>query len=420
MSKTASIIFVSILSVLIIFLGVFSFVTEIPVGDYKVYYSPSDLVQLGSEFTNTEEASYTIDISDFESDELVDLASSLTSVIGSRLGAIYGYYNSDITVSEDTDRLYVSIPVTSAHDETTADTILTNVAAVGLVEFINVDAEEYSADSVLMSNSEDYFKSASVSEYINGDDTYYIVEVKLTSDGLSEANDVLEHSSSSASGIVAIDGALAYYVYHTEATNTVSIYTGSTENANTLASYFNYGDLDTDVTLINSVEVANDSSALTIVAIVFAVLVVALCVILLAKFGGVAIGSIMTILTVGILCVILSGLGYFSVFNISAVIGFVLGLVLLAFGMWTITKGQFDNKDKYNSIVLAFKSAWKKVLIACGATLVVGIILWVIPCAVTISLGNALVYSAALTAFGVLGLQWLFASVVKPLIKNED
>ncbi len=420
MSKTASIVIVSILSVLIIFLGVFSFVTDIPVGDYKIYYSPASLVQLGSGFTSTEEASYTIDIEDFDDEELADLSSSLTSTLNSRLGAVYGYYNSDISVSDDMDRLYISIPTTSAHDETSADTILSNVVSVGLVEFCSIDEDTYSSTGVLMSLTDDdtWFKSASVSEYISGENTYYIVTVKLTTAGLEEANDVLDHSGSTASGYVAVDGTYSYYVYHTEATKEVTIYTGSLSDANVLASYFNYGSLDTSVTLINSVEVEGSCCALTIVAGCFGALIIALCAVLLIKFGSFAVGTIMTLVTTGIGCVILSGLGYFSLFSYAAVAGFVLGLALFAFCLWTITQCQYDERSKSNYLVLGFKSAWKKILIVCGATLVVGIILWVIPCAVTVSLGNALVYSAVLSAFGSIALHWLFVFVTKSLVNN--
>ncbi len=419
MSKATSIVLVSILSLILVFLGVFSFLTDLPVGDYKVYYAPADLIQLGTEFTTTEEASYTIDIEDYDDDELAELAASITSVISSRLSSVYGYYNSDITVNDSTDRLTISIPTTTAHDETTASDILSAVVAVGFVEFVDVDTSEYAADSALMSNTDEgMFKSATVSEYVSGEDRYYIVEVKLTSDGLDEANSVLTHSSSTASGIVAIDGVLSYYVYHTEATNSVSIYTGSTYAAETLASYFNNGALETDITLINSAEVVNDSNALTYVGIGFAVLVLAFVVVMFAKFKMFALPGVLTVFAAIIGCVVLSGLWYFVLFNTYAVIGFVLGLVLLSFCVWTHTAALVEKKPS-ESIAVPFKKVWLKMIIACAGTLVLGIILWVIPCFVTVSLGNALVYSAVCTLLASFCASWLFNAVAMPLCVAE-
>lgn len=419
MSKAASIVFVCILSLVLVFLGVFSFLTDLPVGDYKVYYAPADLIQLGSEFTSSEVASYTIDISDYDDDDLAEVTATITSTISSRLSSVYGYYNGDIEVNDSSDRLTITIPTTTAHDETTASSILSAVVAVGFVEFVDVNTTEYAADSALMSNTDDgMFKSASVSEYVSGEDRYYIVEVTLTSDGLDEANDVLEHSSSTASGIVAVDGALSYYVYHTEATNSISIYTSSTYDAETLASYFNYGVLETDITLINSTEVANESNALTYVAILFAALVVALVVTLIVKFRMFALPGILTIFSAGIGAVILSGLWYFVLFNTYAVVGFVLGLVLLSFCVWTHTQALTERKPS-ESMVVPFKKAWLKMIIACAGTLVLGIILWVIPCFVTVSLGNALVYSAVCTLLASFVLSWLFNAVTKPLCVVE-
>ncbi len=414
MSKAASIILVSILSLVLLFLGVFSFLTEVPVGDYKIYYAPADLIQLGSQFTSTEKANYTIDTTDFSDEELAELGTSITATIGSRLSSVFSYHNSSISVNESGDRLTVSIPSTTAHDGSSASEILSSVVAVGLVEFIDVNSEEYKPDSALMSNTDEgMFGKASVSEMVNGENRYFIVEVKLTSEGLKKANSSLSHSGSAAA-VVALDGTPAYYVYHREATNEVTIYTSSTYAAETLASYFNYGALATDVTLISSAEVANESTALTVVGASFAVLVLALVIALIIKFRVFALPSIMTIITAIIGCVVLAGLWHFEVFNIYAVIGFVLGLALLAYCVCTHTSALSSRKPS-ESLAVSFKKVWLKMLIACAATLVVGIILWVIPCFVTVSLGNALVYSAVCTLIASFCFSWLYNAVTKPL-----
>ena len=85
----------------------------------------------------------------------------------------------------------------------------------------------------------------------------------------------------------------------------------------------------------------------------------------------------------------------------------------------------FDNINGYEGSTFAsakykgFANSNKRNLIVHGIALVVGIILWVIPTAVTAPLGNALVYLAILSFVGTMGLNRLFASFVEPFIEGS-
>ena len=60
MTKTTSIILLCIVTVLVLFLGVFSFIPDLEYGDYNLYHSPFDLIQKSVAFTDSLKATYQV------------------------------------------------------------------------------------------------------------------------------------------------------------------------------------------------------------------------------------------------------------------------------------------------------------------------------------------------------------------------
>ena len=96
-----------------------------------------------------------------------------------------------------------------------------------------------------------------------------------------------------------------------------------------------------------------------------------------------------------------------------AIAGFVVGMAVMfyltdmVFGK--IRANLLDGKSMKIAIGRAFAATWKQRLIINVAVLVVGIVLWAIPTAITASLGNALVYSAVVSLVATFGTNHLFA-----------
>ena len=180
MSKSGAVIILVIVAVLVLALGFFAvYPTVINYGEYKQYHSPLSLIQASSLYTDNEVGTYTLKLNTDAKAETV------VKQIKQRLSNAYGYYGSNVSVKDD--ELTVVVPVTAnSIDNASADTILSNVTAIGKVEVTNLNANSsgsngsqpnYSSSSVVLKPT--HFKSASSRRYISGTSTFYICEVLL-------------------------------------------------------------------------------------------------------------------------------------------------------------------------------------------------------------------------------------------------
>ena len=62
MTRTTSIVLLSIITVLVLFLGVFSFIPSFYVSEYEIYHSPSALIQKSNGFTDSVKAHYLVEL----------------------------------------------------------------------------------------------------------------------------------------------------------------------------------------------------------------------------------------------------------------------------------------------------------------------------------------------------------------------
>ena len=265
-----------------------------------------------------------------------------------------------------------------------------------------------------------YFSNVSTSNYVNGANKYYIVNVSLTSEGKELASEKFTASTTSWGAYCAVDGIVTYGAVYSN--DTLQIYTSSKEQAVALATYINYGSLQTTLTETGYENVDSSiPSASLIFGIATLVLIVAVALALLIKYGVNGVAGILSILISALVFTIFSGLVYFSVFNLYAWIGVVLGLALISsLTFYSLGKVKYyqlaGNGNKY-ARKTGFNSSLIRTLIVNLCVLVVGIILWVIPTGVTLGLGNSLVYSAVLSMFFTLGLNRVFVSMLAPLSK---
>ncbi|MBQ3067011.1 MAG: hypothetical protein IJD18_03175 [Clostridia bacterium] len=415
MTKNTSIILLSIFTALILFVSVFSFLPGgLQYGQYNEYNSPSSLIQLGADLGQSVKGVYNVEL--VEDDETSTLE-NVQKVLNNRLGSVYSYYNTPI--SAEGSVLEISIPKTSNKENSSAEAILNAVGSNGVVEILTTQSSSYSAENVLMSYAEGHFKNASTSRYVNGDQVFYIVKITLTKDGQKVASESLSSFASNWSAYCSVDQVVSYGVVYSSTDKTLQVYTNSQLQADTLKSFVKFGSLNATLTLNETLDVESNNLSAIIFLVVLAVVVLASWALFYVRYRVLGIAGIFSSAIAVLAFVLFGGLVYYSVFNLFGAIAVILGycgfvyLTMRAFdGIQALLA---DGKSYQSAKQMGFAQQNILNLIVHGALLVLGIILWLIPTAVTVGLGNALVYVAVLSFVATMGLNRMFATIVRPL-----
>jgi len=413
MSKKTSIVLISLITAVVLFFAVFAVLPdEIEYGNKaSVYHAPIHMIQRGQLLSESTWSTYKIDQGDLTDEQLSDATAQAQKILSKRFASVYSYYSVPVKVNED-GQLYVAIPTTSAYNATEAASIISSLAVRGLVEITSPDSEDYDAANVLLSNNaeEDLFKKAKTSHYVNGENEWFIVNVELTEAGKEAAKNIVESTGNNISAYCFIDEKIAYQVLYSG--GTMQFYTGNTVQAKILASYINDGCLAFDIseTDYGTVDTTNVSA---IVGWAFLALIVAAAVYFVAKYKVIGLSAVLSFLIAATGVIYFAALVYFVNLNVYAIAGFLVGFVVM-FYLTDLVLGKvranlLDGKSTKVAIGRAFNLSWKQTLIVNLAVLVAGIVLWVIPTAVTASLGNALVYSAVVSLVATFGTNHLFA-----------
>ena len=413
MTKTVSIVLLSIITVIALFLGVFSFIGTFPVGEYENYYSPSTLIQKSNGLTGSIQTSYLVEL-----DEGTNFA-QVKSVIKARLRGAYGYYGVSVKDNKDGTATII-MPKTNNAAKTNANSILSNVTKNGKLEILN--ATSYSADSVVLSN--EHYRRATVRSYVHGSNTWYLTEIRLTNEGVKLADDAIG-TVTSLSNYFAIDGETAsYYDY---SNGLIRLYAQTQQQAKLYASYVNHDMLNANLTENVTEDLNNDLGwvFLLILGLVFVGSVVYMAI----RYKDLGLVAALAQLIAVVIFTIFAGLVYLEMFNVSAAIGVVLVYAFMTFfSMYTlekISKYLADGKTYTSARYKGFLDSWKLNLICHGGLLVLGIILWVIPTLVTAPLGNVFVYGAILSFVSTFALNRLFTHMLSPfhegrtIVKNN-
>ena len=413
MNKSSAVIILVIVAVLVLALGFFAvYPTVINYGEYKQYHSPLSLIQASSLYTDNEVGTYTLKLNTDAKAETV------VKQIKQRLSNAYGYYGS--SVSANGDVVSVTVPVTANTEKATADTILSNVTAIGKVEVTNLNANsnssgsslKYSTSSVVLKPT--HFKSASSRRYISGTSTFYICEVKLNAAGEKAATAL----TSTTPYIVALDETLATHGY-LASSNTFQIYAQSETQAKVFASYVNSGVLVGELSLDDTV--TNTNNLGLIVACVFAAIVVVSWIVLIVRFKALAVSAIYCHLIVLLLFVICAALLGLQIFNTAAFVGLLLGYALMYFFTYytlNAIHGYMASKTNASARYKGYQDTNKLNLIVHAVVLVLSVVLWLIPTVVTAPLGNVLFYMTLASFIATFGLNRPFNALVMKFIEE--
>ncbi len=412
MTKTTSIVLLSILAVIILFVGVFTFIPDgLEYGNYNVYYSPLHLIQKSGMFTDSVHATYQA-----KYDEDVTFK-NIKSVITSRLQSIYGYYSVD--VYEKDGVLAIDMPKTSNENNSSANSILSSITQQGKLEILK---DTFSSSQITYSESNvvltiEHFRRVRTQSYVDGENRFYICEAKLTKEGLEAA----KKAGLSEGNLYwyAIDESAVYAARYQS--GAMQIYGLSKENSKVVASYIKYGSLGAELTLEETIDVENKLDWLALVIIGVAIL--ATLVFFAVRYRTFGIAAILSQLIATVLFVIALGLIYLSMLNIVALIGIILVYALMtAMTIYTFEKIRKYSAEKAFGAARykGFYDTYKVNLIVHAAVLVLGIILWAIPTFITAPLGTVLVYGAILSFVATFGLNRLFVKMLEPFYEETS
>lgn len=408
MTRTTSTILLCIVTALVLFLGVFSFIPDFEIGEYQVYHSPLSLMQKSGDFTDQWESTYKLEL-----DEDADFA-SVKSTLNYRLRKSFGYYGVPIAYDEASGIVTITVPKTSNSSATNAQTVLSEVVANGKIEVLT--GTTYSESDVVIGI--EHFRRASVRRYVNGNSTWDICEVRLTSEGAEIAKKSLTEGTTY---YYAIDGEMESYAVYTN--NVLQLYAHDRVEAKVLSGYIKGGILNATLTLDESRELPAGVVGY-ILAGVFGAIVLASVIFLIVRYGKLGYAAALMQLLAVIIATIFIGLVYVQVFNLFAFIGAILAYAFMTyFTCYTLERirRRFgESKDFSWMWKKGFSETYKLNLIAHSALLVLGVVLWVIPTIVTAPLGNVLTCGAVLSFVVTFALNRLFAWIVTPLYTETD
>ena len=403
MTKTTATVMLIIFIAVLAFVGIFTFIPEFEYGAYGEFYSPATLIQKGTWFADSVKTTYTVEL-----DQDVTSA-QVKKILSQRLGSIYGLYGAKISVNENT--LSVTLPEIAKGQNLTVDQILEAVTVDGVLEILSEST--YSKDKVLMGAH--HFENATTRKLVSGEYEYFVTIVNLNSEGVKAAKAIAY-----SNGTYAIDGTVTLTGGVQRVNDsTLYLYSYSMTDAKELASFVNAGNLGAELKLADSEEQQSLGGLFLVIGL--ALVVVALCVFYVVRYKTLGWAAVLSQLFTLVIATIVAGLIHFEILNVFAIVGLLAGLALQTY----FTVYAFDNINGYEGSTFAsakykgFANSNKRNLIVHGIALVVGIILWVIPTAVTAPLGNALVYLAILSFVGTMGLNRLFASIVEPFIEGS-
>ncbi|MCM1534156.1 MAG: hypothetical protein NC099_05840 [Corallococcus sp.] len=410
MTKTTSTVLICLFLVLILFFGIFAFILDgQPVNEYKEYHNAFALIRKSGMFTDTIDTSYSTELN-----EGVEFK-AVQATIRHRLEAIYGYYSVNVSYDVNTKLTTVSMPeVVIKEGESTNLSKLSYVASVGKVEILNTSysgSGSYSEDSVALNSS--HLRNVSTRSYVQNEYTYYICSADLTSEGTEAAKKA--GLSDGSQYQYAIDETVNRYpvVY---SNGSLQIYCQSKENSKMVAAYIKYGELGAELTYDDATDVIENKTGWIYFAVLGAIIVASM-VFFAVRYKLLGLAGILSQLIAVIMFIYAAALIYFNIFNLFAAIGLILAYGFMTFfTVITFERIRSANQEKTfaSSAYKGFYTTNKLSLIAHAAFLALGIILWVIPTAVTAPLGNVFVYGAIISFIATFALNRLFVKFVEP------
>lgn len=412
MTKKTSIVLLCVITVIALFFGIFAFILDgqaLSKDSVYNYHNAYSLIQKSGMFGDTVEATYKVKVDENTT------ADDVIKVLKTRLQSMYGYYSVDIT--EKDGIITINLPKTAKSENASSNTILSSISRAGKVELlssqISSSLPSYDQDNVVLSN--EHLRGATTRTYTNGGNTYYICQVKTTKEGTELIKKAkLTEGTTYA---YAIDGVSTYMVVYQN--GQLQFYSPRQDDSKVLASFINKGSLGATLSQIETNEVENKFG--WIFAAVMGVVVLATFIFFAVRYKALGIAAIVSQLVVSVAFVYIAA-WLVSTFNLFAAIALCLAYAFMTFFsifVFERIRAMSGEKTFSTAAYYGFHSANIVSLIAHGALLVLGIILWVIPTAVTAPMGMIFVCGAILSFIATFALNRLFVKCVEPFCETS-
>ena len=421
MTKTASIVIMSIICIIALFFCVVAFVPDgLEFGAYSTYNAPIHFVQKSGAFGDSYQNTY-----DVKLDEGANI-NDVVSTIRSRLAHMYGYYFCEVKATKD-GNLTVRIPVIADTEKASENglsnsSIFTSVTQRGKVEIGT--SQTYSADSIILTS--DHIRKTSTQESVSNGNPYYIVNARLNDKGKDIAAKNLSTSNSNWSAYLFVDESVAGYISYNSKDGELQIYTTTAAQSKRLAGQIDSGALAAELIEIDSTDPNEPIKAIggMLFGILFAALVVGSWIFYAVRYKTMGLATVLSQLVVITIFVWFMCEVYFGYLNTASAIGMVIGYCLMSLFsclvLEKIRKYTAEGKTFGSSRYRAFAENNKWNLIVHGVLLVLAIVMWLIPTGVTAPLGNALVYATVLSFVATMGLNRLFTAMAGTFVADDS
>ena len=427
MSKKGSIVLLSILVAVILFVGVCSLLPDdLAYGKYEEYHAAVNLITKGTDLGESRYSIYTLDQGELSDADYATIQKGIIKTAQKRLAklGVHSY-----SLSWEGENLTVVIP-----DDGTTTLIFGCVAAIGEFEFFT--GSSYSSTGAFVSTED--IARATKQHYSYQDQSLWILTFHLKAD----SKNVLKNYSKITSLYLAVDkdgdamqqyscsvGDGEFRIYLDEASeSTVDRFIAMISSGSYMQYVPEVEDAEEEYEL-KLIQIDNDTlapsfaSGWLICSIVLSVVLLAVGAILVVKYGVLGGATVLSIATVLIAGLLFSAFVYFNAITIWTFVALIVVIAVMAYlsidSFANIKANYATGKTVSAAIKTGYNKSIVKNLIVNGAMLVLGVILWVIP-TVTTFVGIVLTYGAVLSVAATLGLNRLYTALLYPIHEEDN
>ncbi|MEG1706868.1 MAG: hypothetical protein RR291_05180, partial [Clostridia bacterium] len=192
MNKTKSVIVLSLILVVVLFLGIFTFLPKVDFG-YQTYNSPINLINKSQDLGSGYFSVMSLDKGKLTDEEYATAKDKMVESIKTRLST-YGIYDATISVADNQATIQVA-------DTADVSTALSLVSQRGKFVFATVKAEELTDDKIITTS--DGVKGAT-SKYYSGDNAYALSKNTTLTTNISAIKSKLSETEKGIANIIGV------------------------------------------------------------------------------------------------------------------------------------------------------------------------------------------------------------------------
>lgn len=424
MSKTKSVVLLSVLVALILFFGVFSFLPEVDMGAYT-YHSPINLTTKGQDVGDGIYVIYDVSRPDNvlapgetatgDNAEKIEFDTAMKNTIEVMRKRLTAYGMGDATISYSDEKITVYLPSTSS------DTVLANVLGIEgeLVLSTSSSTDKKITDYTHITQTKVTYTSAN--------NVYFVI---MVFDEAGQAS-LKEATKTAADSAITIYFLLDGEQYTTRSTSeqfegsVMYLQTSDKAEAYKLANILNSGAMQLTLTQKEAGYVQPQIGNTAYLWIVLGIVTLAVIIAFICVYGLQGVAVTLSLLCVITLTTIFSGLVYMNQFTLSGVLGYLIVLAIFAMSnamifakakqYASISEEPIIEKKLLIAVGKGYAHGTKAIIFAHAVAFVAGVVLWLATVGTVKSLGVVLAYGSAFSLLATLFVtklfSWLFINI---------